>query len=141
MTDVFNNEKRSEIMRSIHSKDTQPELAIRKMLHSLGYRYLLHDKRMPGSPDLVLPKYKTVIQIRGCFWHQHGCKKSRIPKTNVQYWKSKLHKNVVRDQMNDKLLSNMGWKVIIVWECETQSTKKIEATVDCIVNKLQIQAI
>lgn len=137
MTDVFTKKKRSEIMRGIQSKDTQPELVIRKALHALGYRYVLHDKRLPGKPDIVLSKHKTVIQVRGCFWHQHGCKKSTVPKSNIEYWKNKLQKNRNRDKKNDKALSKLGWKVIIVWECETKGSEKLEKTVNRVIKELE----
>jgi DNA mismatch endonuclease (patch repair protein) len=115
--DVFQKNKRSEIMRKITSKDTVPEIKIRSALHRLGYRFKLHDKVLPGTPDIVLPKYKTVIQIRGCFWHGHDCQRGRIPSSNIQYWEQKLRRNKERDDQNDSKLLNAGWRVIIVWGC------------------------
>lgn len=121
MTDIFTSAKRSEIMRSIRSKDTSPELKVRKALHRLGLRYRLHRQNLPGTPDLVLSKYKIIVQIRGCFWHQHGCKKSSIPKSNEQYWITKLEKNKNRDFRTDQQLVQLGWHVIVIWECEVGS--------------------
>jgi DNA mismatch endonuclease (patch repair protein) len=115
--DVFNKNKRSEIMRKITSKDTVPEIKIRSALHRLGYRFTLHVKTLPGTPDIVLPKYKTVIQIRGCFWHGHDCQRGRIPSSNVQYWEQKLKRNKERDDLNDSELLIMGWRIIINWGC------------------------
>src|SRR5690554_3756341 len=108
-------------MSRIRSKDTKPEMLIRRGLHRMGYRFRLHDNRLPGRPDLVLPKYRTVIQVRGCFWHQHDsphCPDSRLPKSRKDYWHSKLTRNRERDIMNDQLLDSLGWSVLVVWECE-----------------------
>lgn len=119
MSDVFSPEKRSQIMAKIRSKNTKIELLVRKWLFSSGYRFRVNDKRYPGTPDIVLPKYKTALFIHGCFWHQHeGCKKSHIPKSNIEYWTNKLNKNVERDKIKINQLNEMGWKVIIIWECE-----------------------
>ena len=111
-------------MSKIRSKDTKPEMRIRKGLHALGYRYRLHDKRLPGKPDLVFPRYKTVVQVRGCFWHGHDCKDGHIPKSRKQYWVPKLSKNIARDASNDEKLKDLGWKIIVVWECECSSVEK-----------------
>lgn len=119
MTDHLSEEKRSWNMSRIRWKNTKPEKIIRSLLHCRGYRFRLHRKDLPGSPDIVLPKYKTVILINGCFWHQHpGCRRATIPKSNRNYWLPKLERNVSRFYENEKLLKEMGWKVIIVWECE-----------------------
>lgn len=106
-------------MSRIHGKDTKPEELVRKFLFSKGFRYRKNDSRLPGKPDIVLPKYKTVIFVNGCFWHVHeGCKDFFWPKNNAEFWKEKLGKNVVRDQHNYALLGQQGWRVLIVWECE-----------------------
>lgn len=123
MVDVFSKEKRSEVMSKIRSTDTKPEMRIRKGLHVLGFRYRLHDKRLPGRPDIVLPRFKTVIQVRGCFWHGHNCIDGHIPKSRKKYWEPKLIKNIERDRKNDKLLKEMGWDVIVAWECKSASNK------------------
>ena len=106
-------------MSRIHGKDTKSEIAVRSYLFKNGLRFRKNDKRLPGSPDVVLPKYKTVIFINGCFWHGHeGCKYYRIPKTNIDFWQAKITRNKERDRYNYQQLTNMGWKVIVVWECE-----------------------
>jgi DNA mismatch endonuclease (patch repair protein) len=113
------SEQRSRNMSAIKSKNTKPEIAVRKVLHSMGYRFRLHGKDLPGSPDIVLPKYKTVIFVHGCFWHRHeNCKYASTPKTREEFWESKFKENVIRDESNQKKLSAIGWKIIIVWECE-----------------------
>jgi len=130
MSDIFTREKRSEIMRSIKSKDTKPEMAIRRGLHRLGFRFRLHDANLPGTPDIVLPRYKTVIQVRGCFWHGHRCKHSHIPKTRSDFWEQKINKNKKRDAENDALLKKGGWNLIIIWECMCTTQKEINATLE-----------
>ncbi len=106
-------------MGRIKSKDTKPELIVRSFLHSKGLRFRLHVKNLPGKPDLVFPKYKVVVEVLGCFWHRHeGCIDCSIPKTNTEYWISKFEKNVSRDLLNRKKLTDLGWRVIIIWDCE-----------------------
>ena len=125
MTNLFLPENRSALMARISSKNTKPEMKVRKFLHAKGYRYRLHIKELPGTPDIVLPKYRTVIQVRGCFWHQHSCPEGRIPKTRHDFWAVKLSKNVQRDQKNDVAIQSMGWSLIIIWECELKSATKL----------------
>ncbi|MAW80049.1 MAG: very short patch repair endonuclease [Parvularcula sp.] len=118
-TDVFTKEKRSEVMRPVKGRDTKPEVALRKKLHALGFRYRLNVKDLPGKPDLVFPKHKTVVFVHGCFWHGHRCKRgNRQPKQNADYWKEKIARNKARDKKNAKELEKLGWRVITVWECE-----------------------
>ena len=106
-------------MSAIKSKNTKPEIKVRKVLHSMGYRFRLHSKDLPGSPDIVLPKYKTVIFVHGCFWHRHhNCKYASTPKTRQEFWNKKFNENINRDKINQENLSSKGWKIIIVWECE-----------------------
>ena len=113
------SEQRSRNMSAIKSKNTKPEIAVRKLLHSMGYRFRLHRKDLPGSPDIVLPKYKTVIFVHGCFWHRHeNCKYASTPKTRQEFWNKKFNENINRDKINQENLSSKGWKIIIVWECE-----------------------
>ena len=126
MTDVFTPRKRSQIMSRITSKDTSPETLVRSALHKAGYRYGLHVSDLPGKPDVVLRKYKTVIFINGCFWHQHkGCKRSSVPKTSQEYWIPKLERNVEKQKIDLKELKKLGWKVLIIWECEAKSDIKL----------------
>ena len=124
MPDKISTKQRSSIMSKIKSKDTKPEIVVRKHLHALGYRFRLHDKKLPGKPDIVMKKYKTAIQVRGCFWHQHGCKYSNVPKSNKTYWIPKLKQNKKRDRLNDKKLKKLGWKIIVIWECKLQNELK-----------------
>ena len=113
------SEQRSRNMSAIKSKNTKPEIKVRKVLHSMGYRFRLHRKDLPGSPDIVLPKYKTVIFVHGCFWHRHkNCKYASTPKTRQEFWEAKFRENINRDKLNQENLSSKGWKIIIVWECE-----------------------
>lgn len=108
-------------MSAVKGKDTKPEILVRKWLHAAGYRFRLHVKELPGKPDIVLPKYKTVIFVNGCFWHQHqGCPHAKLPITNKQFWEEKLQKNAERDERNYQELRGMGWKVRIIWECEVK---------------------
>ena len=124
MVDKFSKETRSYVMSRIRGKDTKPEILVRKYLFSKGLRFRKNDRRYPGSPDVVLPKYNTVVFVHGCFWHLHeGCKHAIIPKSNVDYWKKKLYGNRERDERNLKELEAMGWNVITVWECELKKDK------------------
>lgn len=125
MVDKFSKETRSRIMSKIRDKDTKPEILVRRYLFSRGLRFRKNDKRYRGSPDIVLPKYKAMVFVHGCFWHLHeGCKYAKIPKSNVDYWKKKLYGNRERDKRNQKELEAMGWNVITVWECELKSDKR-----------------
>ena len=137
MVDVFSKTKRSEIMRSIHSTDTRPEMRVRKKLHGLGFRYRLHDANLPGKPDIVMPKRRAVVQIRGCFWHSHVCTAGRIPKSNREYWNNKLSRNRRRDEHNDTELRRMGWRLFVIWECDVQSNRALSETVEVLRHELQ----
>lgn len=125
MTDVFSSTKRSEIMSRIGSINTKPEVRLRKALYCEGLRFRLHLKQLPGRPDIVIPKFQTVIQVRGCFWHGHECRDGHIPKTGQKYWKPKLLNNKRRDFRNDRALRQMGWSVITVWECKTENQETL----------------
>jgi len=126
MVDHLTKKKRSWNMSRIRSKDTKPEIIVRSLLHGMGYRFRLHRKDLPGRPDIVLPKYKTVIFVHGCFWHGHrGCKRSNIPKSNQEYWIPKINRNIERDQKNSAILRRVGWKVMKIWECECKHPEKI----------------
>ncbi|MCE9665268.1 DNA mismatch endonuclease Vsr [Halomonas sp. M5N1S17] len=116
-------------MSRIRSKDTQPELVLRKVLHGLGLRYRLHGRGLPGKPDLVFPRYRVVVFIHGCFWHRHaGCKIATTPKSNTSFWVEKFEKNVARDLRVAAELESLGWRVFVVWECEVNSTTKASLT-------------
>ena len=125
MVDKVNKEVRSYNMSRIRSKDTKPEILVRSYLFSKGLRFRKNDKRYLGSPDVVLPKYKTIVFVHGCFWHLHeGCKYAVMPKSNVEFWEKKLYRNRERDEENQKELEEMGWNVITVWECELKKDKR-----------------
>lgn len=137
MTDNHSPEVRSYNMSRIRSSNTKPEEIVRKYLFSKGFRYRKNDKRLPGKPDIVLPKYKTVIFINGCFWHKHtGCKYFSWPKSNIEYWENKITRNVQRDSENYEKLKAMGWRVLIVWECELRK-EHFQKNMDKLVDSLQ----
>jgi DNA mismatch endonuclease (patch repair protein) len=107
-------------MRRIRKRDTQPELVVRRMTHALGFRYRLHRRDLPGTPDLVLPRHRKVILVHGCFWHQHeGCRLARQPKSRLEYWLPKLRRNAARDRSARLALEAAGWRCLVIWECET----------------------
>ena len=117
--DVYDKAKRSSVMRSVKSKDTGTEMAVRRALHAAGFRYILHRKDLPGKPDLVFPKKRKVIFVHGCFWHQHpDCRAAHRPATNSEYWDAKLDRNLERDELNLASLLEKGWQSHVVWECE-----------------------
>jgi len=115
--------ERSANMARIRSKDTKPELVVRRSLHRLGFRYRLHVRELPGHPDIVLPKYRTIIEVKGCFWHGHTCTDGRIPKSNRAYWLPKLLRNKARDSTNSRRLRRLGWSVRCLWECRVCALK------------------
>ena len=125
--DNLSKKERSKNMINIKSKNTKPELIIRKLLFSKGYRYKIHDKKLPGKPDIVMPKLKVVVNVHGCYWHYHGCSRSNIPKTQTGYWVEKLENNKRRDFQNKRKLKKLGWRVIDVWEC-TLKKRNLEKT-------------
>lgn len=125
MTDKLDRERRSENMRRIRSKNTSPELIVRRMVYSLGFRYRLHVSTLPGKPDLVFARLRKVIDVRGCFWHQHkGCIEAHIPKSKTAYWRAKLEGNRLRDRRHRGRLRALGFKVLVVWECETRASNQ-----------------
>lgn len=125
MTDTVSPEKRSDVMSRVGSKDTKPELLIRKGLHRLGFRYRLHAKDLPGKPDLVFRRYKSVIFVNGCFWHGHGCPRCRMPSSNTEYWNRKVSRNVKRDAVNRRSLLDEGWRVLTIWECALTGKRRL----------------
>jgi DNA mismatch endonuclease (patch repair protein) len=127
MADVHDKETRSYNMSRIKGKNTKPEMVVRKFLHANGFRYRLHVKNLPGKPDIVLPKYKTVIFVHGCFWHQHEhCSKASLPKTRTEWWKNKLNRNTQVDLNAEALLKQSGWRVLIIWQCGLTINEQME---------------
>jgi DNA mismatch endonuclease (patch repair protein) len=137
MTDKFDKPKRSEIMSRVRGADTKPEMAVRRVLFGLGFRYRLHRKDLPGTPDIVLPKYRLVINVNGCFWHGcPHCRHARVrPESNKEYWNEKLDRNMRRDKENQKALEALGWRTLVVWECEIKK-KNLPAFAENLKNTL-----
>lgn len=122
MVDIVSTERRSANMSRIRGKDTGPEIAVRSLLHRLGLRFRLHDKRLPGRPDLVLRRHRTVVFVHGCFWHRHlGCPQATTPSSNAEFWARKFSRNVERDQAVTNELQLAGWRVVVIWECELKN--------------------
>ena len=120
------SEQRSKNMAAIKSKNTKPEIKVRKVLHSMGYRFRLHSKDLPGSPDIVLPKYKTVIFVHGCFWHRHeNCKYASTPKTRKEFWNKKFTENKKRDSEIQEKIKILDWRSVVIWECETKNMENL----------------
>lgn len=126
MADIVDAVTRSRMMAGIQAKNTKPELMVRKALHALGFRYALHSNRLPGKPDIVMPKWRVVIFVHGCFWHRHGCAFSKMPKGNAAFWQSKLAANVARDEAVKHQLTLAGWRTATVWECATRGKRATE---------------
>ena len=137
MTDVLTKEQRSRCMAAIKGKDTKPEMIVRRYLFSRGLRFRVQVRKMPGNPDIVLPKYKTVIFVNGCFWHGHeGCKYYRLPKSNIEFWKEKINRNIARDIRNEEELKSLGWHVIRVWECDIRKVSSREEYLQHLYNSI-----
>jgi DNA mismatch endonuclease, patch repair protein len=125
--DKITKVQRSQVMRQVKSKDTSPEIQVRRQLHRLGYRFRLHRDDLPGKPDLVLPKWRAVIFVHGCFWHQHeGCRRAARPTSRVAFWTRKLDRNLARDRENIEALEVQGWRVLVLWECELRDDARLE---------------
>jgi DNA mismatch endonuclease, patch repair protein len=136
--DRITKEKRSDIMSRVRSENTKPEEIVRRYLFLKGFRYRKNDKRYPGKPDIVLPKYHTIVFVNGCFWHQHpDCRAAALPQANHQYWEEKLKRNVERDKQEIEQLKEMGWRVIVVWECEILSKKKREERLAILIDEIE----
>ena len=137
MSDIYSKSKRSSIMSKISSRDTKPEILVRKYLFSKGFRFRKNVKDLPGKPDIFLPKYKTILFINGCFWHGHeNCKKATLPATNTEFWREKISGNIIRDKENIQKLREMGYKVITVWQCEL-TADFCETTLNNLLKKLR----
>lgn len=133
MTDIVDSQTRSRMMAGIRGKDTKPELALRRSLHALGFRYRLHAKGVPGKPDIVMPKYQAVIFVHGCFWHRHeGCRYATVPSTRPEFWSAKFDANVARDAAVRSALLAAGWRVATVWECALRKETGVEAARDIV---------
>lgn len=131
--DIYSPEKRSAVMSRIRGSNTKPEIFVRSLLHSQGYRFRLHRKDLPGRPDIILPQYRAAVFVHGCFWHQHpGCKKATVPKSNVNTWAFKLARNVERDHENCDALQRDGWWVAIVWECDLKNPAAVATALSAI---------
>lgn len=131
--DTLSEERRSWNMSRIRSKNTKPEVLVRSLLHRMGYRFRLHVSSLPGTPDLVLPKYKTVVFVHGCFWHRHsGCKYSYTPKSRLEFWMRKFEKNIEVDRRAAKELEELGWRVLVIWECELTDTETLVKRISAI---------
>lgn len=139
MTDSLTPEQRSERMSRIRSSNTKPELILRRGLHRLGLRFRLHYAGLPGKPDLVFPKFRTVVFVHGCFWHRHaGCSVASVPKSNTEFWMEKFSKNVARDARNIAELQRLGWRCLIVWECELSQAAARSSTIEAIAQQIRV---
>ena len=128
MADCFKVEKRSEIMSHIKGSDTAVEITVRSLLHRLGYRFRLHVSGLPGKPDIVLPRFQRVVFVHGCFWHGHSrCSRATLPKSNAEFWKRKIEGNIARDKRNARRIRAMGWKILVVWQCQTKNEAVLTA--------------
>jgi len=136
MADIFSKLKRSEIMASISGKETKPEISVRKFLFREGFRFRKNVKTLAGKPDIVLPKYQTVVFVHGCFWHGHNCNKAKLPTTNAKFWKTKIQNNIERDKKVKAELKKSGWTVMIVWECKLKGTNLFARTMNKLSEKL-----
>lgn len=131
MADVFTKKKRSDIMSKIRAKNTKPELLVRQFLFSKGFRYRLHQNALPGKPDIILKKYKTIIFVNGCFWHGHkNCKKSILPTSNITFWKEKIQANIDRDKKSKRSLKKLGWSIFTIWECDIENKMALTKTMN-----------
>ncbi len=127
MTDIVSPERRSEIMARIRDRDTGPELRVRRAAHAMGLRFRLHRRDLPGSPDLVFPKYRTALFVHGCFWHRHeGCPRAYVPKSRMEFWNRKFAANVERDRRVSEALRKLGWRPVVIWECETEDRSALK---------------
>lgn len=137
ISDIYSIDKRSDIMSKVRQEGTKAEILIRRFLFPHGFRYRKNDKRYPGKPDIVLPKYRMIIFVHGCFWHGHvNCKAAEPPKTNTDFWKKKISENIARDQKNIETLRKEGWNVITIWQCEIEIKNKRKARLDLLLEEI-----
>ncbi len=135
MADIVDAKRRSRIMSRIRGRDTTPELVVRRMAHRLGFRFRLHRKDLPGRPDIVFPRFRAAVFVHGCFWHRHnGCRFAYTPKSRVAFWNEKFKKNIAHDRRSEEALRNLGWRVLVIWECETQNETALKK---CLVDHLR----
>ena len=132
MPDVVDKATRSRMMSGIRAKNTRPEVFLRKGLHALGFRFRLHAKDIPGKPDIVLPKYRSLILVHGCFWHGHGCRYCKIPKTNTAFWQEKIRGNKLRDERMLQLQLDAGWRCLVIWECAARRAMRMPSELDIV---------
>ena len=138
MSDTLSQTQRSYNMSRIRGKNTKPEILVRKGLHARGFRFRLHNKKLPGCPDIVLPKYGVAIMVNGCFWHGHkGCRYATKPKSNMQFWELKIRRNMHRDEVTDAHLEALGWHVITIWECELRKNTQLEVRLDSLAEQIR----
>ena len=124
--DNLTRERRARLMSRVRSKNTEPEMSVRRIAHSMGFRFRVHRRDLPGRPDIVFPKYRAVVFVHGCFWHRHpGCMKATIPKSNMQFWIEKFERNMQRDSRQTQRLRDAGWKVVVVWECQVAELEEV----------------
>ena len=142
MADVFTREKRSEVMAAIRAKDTKPEIAVRRALHAMGYRFRLHAAALPGRPDIVMKRLGLIVQVKGCFWHGHRCLKGRVPGLHRRYWLEKIEGNKARDARNERKLRAMGWSVKTIWECHVRrsSPEELCASLTKVLHQAELRA-
>lgn len=133
MADIVDSRVRSRMMSRVRGKNTEPERTVRRHLHRAGLRFLLHDRRLPGQPDIVLPRFRTAVEVRGCFWHRHPrCRFATTPASNVAFWHAKFSANVERDARNLSAMQALGWRVFVIWECEVSDDWRLDQLVDAI---------
>jgi DNA mismatch endonuclease (patch repair protein) len=141
VTDTLTEQQRSACMRAVRGKDTTPELVVRRLVHSMGFRYALHSKNLPGKPDLVFTSRKRIIFVHGCFWHKHNCPHGRVsPAANSDYWRAKREKNAIRDRQHTIELRKRGWKVLVLWECWTKDLNSLTARLEAFLIPTRILA-
>lgn len=138
MADRFNTQQRHRCMSRIRGKNTKPEILVRKGLHARGFRFRLHNKKLPGSPDIVLPKYGVAIMVNGCFWHGHkGCRYATEPKTNIEFWETKIARNRHRDEVTTAHLEALGWTVMTIWECELRNSSQLDERLNALAEEIR----